>query len=242
MSGWDTAQKYKFDDYIFDQRMRVSILKTDPTSNGATTIEVHLGFKSKDKNAVMASYEKARQMFFKTGLKSGKFYYKSDTEYINVNIIEKEEILHPKGKSYYVRLKMATEDDQNIKEIEHKEEIITITSSNNTHIFKTVSDITNWLPFKMELDIQNNMSYIEIYLNGKGLGFEYSLLAGDIVKIDTSIGEYSVYRGGSLIAKRRYDGDNLMIVQNTNEFSFGSSITDADTDLFNLKIDVEEKI
>lgn len=246
MSRWESAQKYKFNDYVFDQRMRVSIMKTDPTSPADTSIEVHLGFKSKDKAAVIRSYEIARKMFFESGIKGGKFYYKSDNEYIDVDIVGKEEILHPKGKSYYVRLDMKSKSAKNIREVVRPDSSGIISVDNLEYIYRTSSEITTWLPFEMELDILSPLPYFTVSLNNKQIGLRYDMQVGDVIKIRTAGGEFDVIRNRVIIAKRKYDGTPLLLTQSSNVFTFrvpeASGGPGPALDLFKVKINTKEKI
>ena len=243
MSGWTSAQRYKFNDYVFDQNMWVSILDEDITSPGATTMEVHLGFKSRSKDAVMDSYEKVRQMFFASGIKSGKFYYKSDTEYIPVNIVAKQEILHPKGKGYYVMLRLVAEDSANIKEIRtDAEEPELITPSTNIYTYMTASENIAPTPFELTLTIKTAIEWIKVGLNQKNLGFQFSLAAGDVVKIETGSKEIDIIRAGKLIKKIYADGIPLQIMSGKNDMMFVTDVEDPMLELFEVVINVQETV
>jgi len=238
------AQRYKFDDYEFDQNIWLAASDDSVTTPGATTITVHIAYKSRSRQDVMESYEKFRRMFFDSALKAGKFYYKSDTEYTEVNILSKKEILNPKGKGYYAKLQLVAEDSVVLNDLKSDDDLESeiITPSMPLFTYQTQADKITPTPFLFTLNIKTAIKWIKIALDGKNMGFQFSLIAEDVVKIDSATGQVEIYREDSMIRKIYADGTLLKVHSDKNEFMFVTDVEDPLIELFECDIDVTEEL
>lgn len=248
MGQWSSAQSYYFSDpdgsnkFKFDGSMWVGIQSVSETSPRVTKFEVHVGFKNRNKDVVMQSYEKMRQRFFELDIKAGRFYYKSSDEYVTVNIIERKEILHPKGKSYYVYLIMQTQDSLNIRQLKKSPVLKNITIADNIYEYNTEGKQVAPSPFVISLNINMPIEYIVASLAGGEFGLQYKLLAGDIVSIFSLDKKFEVKRGGRVVHVGYIDGKPSQIVPGKNVFSFRTNIESASSFLFSASVAVEERI
>lgn len=240
--SWKLAQKYKFDDYIFEGTMWVSIMSSKETNPQATKIEVHIGYKNRSKAAVMASYERMRQKFFTSGLSSGKFYYKSFKEYITVNIVDKKEILHPKGKSYYVYLVLETEESVNVRELTKSPAGKLITTTDNIYEYITEEKYAAPTPYSIVLTAKSAAEYIIISFRGTDFGIKENINIGDVITFVSENKKFELKKSGRVFKVGYIDGTINQMMAGKNSFSFKTNIETPNTELFDLAFSVEERI
>lgn len=240
--SWKLAQKYKFDDYVFEGTMWVSIMSTSETNPQATKIEVHIGYKNRSKAAVMASYERMRQKFFQTGLKSGKFYYKSAKEYVTVSIVDKKEILHPKGKGYYVYFIFETEEPMNVRDLIKAPVTKVITTTDNIYDYITEEKYAAPTPYALTITARVSIEYIAIKLRNVEFGIKETINTGDIIIINSALKKFELKKAGRLFKIGYVDGVVQQIAAGRNSFTFTTNIETPNTELLDVLIDVEERI
>jgi hypothetical protein len=240
--SWKLAQKYKFDDYVFDGTMWVSIMSTKETNPQATKIEVHIGYKNRSKSAVMASYERMRQKFFQTGLKSGKFYYKSNKEYITVNIVDKKEILHPKGKSYYVYFIFETEEPMNVRDLVKAPTLQTISTTSNVYDYITEEKYAAPTPYTITITAKTSIDYVIIKLRNSDFGVNEKINTGDVIIINSATKKFELKKAGRLFKVGYVDGTVQQIAAGKNSFTFSTNIVTPGIELFDVTLNAEERI
>jgi len=222
--------------------MWVSIMSTKETNPQATKIEVHIGYKNRSKAAVMASYERMRQKFFQTGLKSGKFYYKSAKEFVTVNIVDKKEILHPKGKSYYVYFIFETEEPMNVRDLIKSPVTKVITTTDNIYDYITEEKYAAPTPYVLTITAKASIEHVIIKLRNVDFGIKETINAGDIIVINSATRKFELKKAGRLFKVGYVDGSVSQIAAGKNTFSFSTNIETPNTELFDVILNVEERI